>query len=422
MYNKYYKLPEITFADNSTDFVGIYIKNGELKISAPKTLRFSDDENIKKQEIILFLNSINLAKTIDKTCLNNTDDVSHIAWPFESYLWIIEDFLNNGFYYNHEKIYLNENKGKINWKKTLQNTPLISNGQLVYTSFITSKITPTNDEIASIYKYCLKISSIRIGWLFNFNIPVEYNQLKSLSEMIYILRKNLSSTFDDIKSMRFKHMLKILENSTENQCTSNDILFGIYNYHYVFEKMIDIYVGGLNEKRKKSFNPKGHWNLNGSQNTYPSSNLRPDTIIEYNKNLYILDSKMYRFGYTGNPKHLPETTSMQKQITYGDYIATKYRQDRIRNAFILPFNKELSVFYNEDYSYKLDSLDEDNNIQYLGYAFTEWRGNSVKKPYDYIYTFLIDMNYLLCNYNKINTHTTKLMIEKIEELICKSVK
>lgn len=418
MYNEYYKLPEITFIEDSTDFVGLYIKNGELKISAPKMLRFSDDKNIRKHEIILFLNSINLAKTIDRSQLNNTDETSNMAWPFDSYLWILEDFLNNGFYFNRDKTYLNENKGKIEWKKTLKNPPFISNGNLVYTSFITSKTNPTNDEISSIYKYCLKISSERIGWLFNFNIPVEFNQLKSISEMTYILRKNLSSTFDDIKSIRFKHMLKILENSTEDQYSSKDILFGIHNYYHVFEKMIDIYVGGQNEKYKKIFNPKGHWNLNGSKTIYPSSNLRPDTIIEYNKNLYIIDSKMYRFGYTGNPKHLPETTSMQKQITYGDYIATKFQQDRIRNIFILPFNKELDIFYNNS-DYKLESLDKDNNIQYLGYAFTEWRGDSTKKTYDYIYTFLIDMNYLLCNYDKTNTNATYLIITKIEKLASK---
>lgn len=416
MFKDCYKLPEITFTEDANDFVGLYVKNGELKISVPKILKFSEDIKIKKKEIILFLNSINLAKTLDKSLLNNTDEILDISWPFDSYIWIIEDFLNNGLYFNREKHYVNANVGKIEWKKTLKNTPLISNGNLIYTNFTTSKINPCDNYITSIYEYCLKVSSERIGWLFNFSIPVEPYQTKSITEMIYILKKEIGNTFDDVKRLRFKHMLKILQNSTENLKSFKNYIFGTRNYYYVFEKMIDAFFCGLNGSKKEKFNPKGNWNLNGSLNVIPSSNLRPDTIIKYNNILYIIDSKMYKFGYTGNPQHLPDTTSMQKQITYGDYVATKYHKHKIRNAFVLPFNKELNVFFNGYFGYELVSLDTDNNLQYLGYASTEWRKDSDKKYYDYIYTFLIDMNFLLCNYNKKNTIYTKLIIEKIEYL------
>lgn len=401
MSNKMESFPEIIQVTESTDFVGLFVKDGKLKISVPKMLRFSDNLIEKKKEIVLFLNSINIAKTIEKKDLNKSDSNSNSIWPFDSYLWIIEDYLNNGFYFNREKRYVNENKGKIEWKRTMKNMPLVSNGNVIYDKFVTSKISPTNDDVANIYKFCLKLSSNRIGWLFNYNIAIELSINKSIEEMIYIVRKEMLNTFDDVKSIRFKHMLNILENADDNPYSSGYQIYGINHYYTVFEKMVDKYFGGLSESKKKDYNPIGHWMLNEANDSTPSSNLRPDTIFEHGDNLYILDSKMYKFGYTGDPNHLPETTSMQKQITYGDYVATKFSSEHIRNAFIIPYDKHLDVFEKNSFGYKVTPLDENKNISYIGYAFTEWRENSVKdEPYDKIYTFLIDLNYLLKSYRK----------------------
>ena len=45
---------------------------------------------------------------------------------------------------------------------------------------------------------------------------------------------------------------------------------------------------------------------------------------------------------------LPETQSIQKQITYGDYVFNtldKSDNSKVRNAFILPYNKKLEDFF-----------------------------------------------------------------------------
>lgn len=35
---------------------------------------------------------------------------------------------------------------------------------------------------------------------------------------------------------------------------------------------------------------------------------------------FALDAKYYRFGATGNPKHLPPSSSINKQIAYGEHV------------------------------------------------------------------------------------------------------
>lgn len=54
---------------------------------------------------------------------------------------------------------------------------------------------------------------------------------------------------------------------------------------------------------------------------------------------------------------LPETQSIQKQITYGDYVFNtldKSDNSKVRNAFILPYNKKLENFLNDPNTLRLN--------------------------------------------------------------------
>ena len=70
-----------------------------------------------------------------------------------------------------------------------------------------------------------------------------------------------------------------------------------------------------------------------------------------NQKVFVLDSKYYRYGETKNPNHLPDSSSVVKQIAYAQYIENpekntipedvkKYTSNnQIYNAFILPGKK-----------------------------------------------------------------------------------
>lgn len=63
----------------------------------------------------------------------------------------------------------------------------------------------------------------------------------------------------------------------------------------------------------------------------------------YNNNIYVLDAKYYKYGATKNRFDLPESASINKQITYGEYIDAqadlKNPDSVIYNAFLMPFDK-----------------------------------------------------------------------------------
>ena len=194
--------------------------------------------------------------------------------------------------------------------------------------------------------------------------------------------------------MRFNHMLKILTETEGETIISNSYMYGIENYYYVYEKMVDSFFGGISDAvEKQKYNPSAKWNLL-SHSDKKSSDLRPDTIVKKDGKTFIIDAKMYRYGHTHNPNHLPHTGSIQKQITYGDFIHKKLGDKYVRNVFVLPYDKTIESFVNDKY---IDKQLKDNLV-YIGEAYADWRVIEEKEDYDHVYTFLIDFNHLLNNY------------------------
>lgn len=381
---------KINFVENAKEFVGLKIENGKVELYVPQVFRV-DDSSAK--DILIFLKSISLSSAINKENIRRgTDQVKEI-WPFDSYVWIIRDFIENGFYYNREKVY-STNNGKIEWKKTMRNIPIVSSGNLIYNKLVTSKMSPCNDFTAQIYRLCLKQSIDRIGWLYNYNVQIEIQQIFSMKEMIHRVQQEITNTNDDVRKLRFKHMLKILKNSEGENMISSSCSYGITNYHHVFEKMVDMFFGGLPDKKKERYYPKGKWKFN-KEYFVDSSPLRPDTIFIKNKKTYIIDAKMYQYGFSHNINDLPGTRSIQKQITYGDHAYNVLKEENVRNIFVLPYNKELLLF-KQDNDIKYFDL---SDSAFIGDAYAPWRNDRPVKDYYHIYTFLIDFNYLLKNYN-----------------------
>lgn len=404
----------INLVEKSTDSMGIKILNNSVMFFVPKMFRVSEDEKLLKKDLLRFVCSLSISKNMEYGEVNSNYNGVGSAWPVISFLWIIHDYLENGVYYNREKVYSASLNGKIDWKRTLKKVPFISNGNIIYNNPIISKMASTESVLSQIYKKCLKVSVDCLGWAFNYNFPIEINQTKTISEMIYIIKKEYSSTFDDVKKLRFKHMLNILEGINDVQDVKSEYTYMINNYYYVYEKMIDKMFCGLVGKEKKKYNPNASWNLIGKEKK-ESSNLRPDTIyIKDKKKVFVLDAKLYQYGATGKIDDLPSTSSIQKQVTYGDHIFKNILSSSgaVYNVFILPYNKELEFFEN---NYDMERY-LDGNLTYIGYAEPEWRDFQFEK-YNKIHTFMIDYNYLLSNYDKKTNDFIDAICQRIDDKV-----
>mgnify|MGYP004435974989 FL=1 len=402
--------------EEHNSFVGLRIRNDEIHFYYPESYNLSDvsDKKSFRNDIINIIRTISLAKS--KTATNNTYNNGFTfseQFAIMSYLWIIRDYISNGYYRNSEKIYRINAKGKINWKKTLETNPIVSNGNIIYNNVVFEVRNDCDDIITEAHKWCVFHSVRKIGWLFGLNeksVFVPQVPESVIKKYVCAIKTELMRTFDDVKKIRLRHMLKVIIGVDDSDRTK-EIVYGVDKYHYVYERMVDYVFSNVSDITK--YNPNAIWYL--KKNNYkPSeaSSLRPDTIRlqpikESKKNekfAYVLDAKYYRFGTTGKVSDLPTTTSIQKQITYGDNIICNLRQKEniqgIYNAFILPYNKNSNSF-----GYK-------NNLEYIGFSEANWRKDELS--HTRIYAFLIDTKHLISTWSQGNcAEDIKKLIEEI---------
>ena len=402
--------PHIVTGEIDNSFVGLKIVGNDIHFYYPEAyhFEFTDENTDLRHDILDLLKTISIAKTHSKdSCSVYNIHNNYNNFALYSYLWIIRDWLYNGFYINREKKYKFNQNGKINWKKTLNQQPIVSNGNIVFNNIVVEVKDTVDGVMLDIHKYCVKKSLEYIGWLFNINSKVigtvSFNE-NIKKQYTRALKVELDRTFDDVKKLRLNQMMNIIVGlDTSND--SENFIYGVDSYHYIFERMIDSVFGTV--KDLKLFNPKASWRLvkNGYKEKEASS-LRPDTILIKDDVAYILDAKFYRFGVTGDERHLPETAAIQKQITYGDYlkkINSSKKDDNVKkifNAFIIPYDS------------KKNNFGFDKILEYIGYAKTEWKDN--KNEHNYVYSFLIDLKHVVHTWNSINhTDDIDILIKEI---------
>lgn len=389
-------------------FVGLKIRNGKVDFYYPESYDLDETSlETAKDDLLAILFTISIAKTHSNSNLKIESSFSNNqALPMLSFLWIINDYFKNGFYINREKIIKKNQRGRVDWKRTLNGQPLISKGNVIYKDLVVEVKNDLDNLIVEIHKFCVKKSLDVLGWLFRVNGTSFIRALpfdKGLKNIyIHALKRELNQTFDDLKKLRLSHMLSIVEGLSDKQ-DAHELVYGVDSYNYVFERMINSIFGNRDANK---FNPSADWYLKHLEyEKFPSSDLRPDTILVRGDTAYVLDAKFYRYGYTADKGDLPETASIQKQITYGDFIKNNLGDEikKIRNAFILPYNKNNN------------KLRLNNIIEYIGYSKTDYRKGL--EDHEIIHAFLIDLKYAVTTWNKLDHgDDVDTLIKEIEEI------
>ena len=387
------------------DFVGIRINDNTVEFHYPETYHLADDEKMQRKDIVKILRTLKLAKTGKPESKYHTEYDDDDGFPLSAYLWIINDYLKYGRYENRETKYCQNGAGKINWKRTMQAQPIISNGSIIYSELITERKVHRDDIITEIYNFCVKKSVDSVGWLYGISFDdegIDYYRLFNKKRYLTAVNKELSHAFLDTKRRRLQQMKNIITGLDDTLQSTRELTYGVFGYDHVFECMVDRMFS--TETNISDFYPAAGYELIMPPQKCSTVPLRPDTILTNGRTAYILDSKYYRYGITFDPSHLPDTTSIQKQITYGDYIkiAKAGDFDTVYNAFILPYSKK-------DNPHR-DVFSDD--VVFAGYAHAEW---SVEYPHSKIAIFLIDTTFLIDHWAKHNKDISFQLMNEIEK-------
>lgn len=387
-------VPHIATGEADNSFVGLKIIGNQIHFYFPESYHFNADD-FERDDFLDLLKTISIAKSSSADTAetyNSHKEETELA--LLSYIWILEDYLKNGYYINSEIILRANQRGKVNWKRTFQQQPIISGGNIVYPNLMTEVKSPQDTILIEAHRYCVKKSASLIGWIYGVTpevIEAATNADKMVPRYLAAIKSELDCTFDDEKHARLEHMENVLIGLDEISEDSN-IVYGVDTYYYVFERMIDSIFG---TEKVEEYYPTFNWHLKYSTKAdgLAGPTIRPDTIMRTDvDDIYIIDSKFYRYGSLdlSQTKGLPEASSIVKQITYGSYVQSEHPNNRIYNVFILPYDAQ---------SANAKMIEEtDKNLVYIGEVSSGWESD---KTYGHIYTFLVDLRYVVKTWNKL---------------------
>lgn len=390
-------------------FVGVQCLDGDIKINFPLgfSLDSTSDSTLRK-DILLLLNVLrNFTQQQFNSVPKSNFVTKNSTFPLFAYLYVLKDYVMRGYYKENIVEYHKSKTGKINWSRTIKTQrPYIQDLNVFYLDFITKKtVVNENELITLIHQYCVYKSFQMLGWLYTNYLPVK-PQLKFNQKLfINILKRKLANTFNDADKLLFKNLIVIVNNENDYSLDNLSFSFGTNRFEYIWEKMIDRVYG---ETNKTDYFPKTHWHIYNSENIITASEnapLEPDTIMINDNNIFVLDAKYYKYGVTRRSFDLPGTSSISKQITYGEYIFKNKRSNsktKVYNAFIMPFNS---------------SVQSENRIQYIGTATSEWKNNDF--DYEKVLGILVDVKYLMQITNSKNYDAINELSNLIEEKISK---
>ncbi len=385
-------------------FVGIQKKDDYYEVDFPLGYHLSSDEKGLRKDILSLMNV--LARYTDKRESElydgiKKDDSSGI--PIQAYLFLIKDYFERGYYKERETLYKVAKRGKINWSKTIKTQkPVMQDNEAFYLDFVVKKNTINEDELITlVHKYCVYESFDKFGWLFTSFVPAKPRTGLTIKMMISVVNNKLQNTFKDQSKQLFENMLAVLKRLDDDSQT--EFKYGTYRFEYVWEKMIDK-VFGISEK--SDYFPKTTWNLLEDKK-YDNASLEPDSIMIYNDKVFVLDAKYYKYGWSGAAGHLPESTSINKQITYGEYIAEadKFIKNGehpvVYNAFLMPYDAKGKRFPTGE------------PIHFIGTATSDWKTGNQK--YENVVGVLMDVKYLMEIDNRLDESEIMKLAMLIEE-------
>lgn len=361
-------------------FVGLKCEEGNFSVHFPLGFVIPVDDKELRKDIMVLLSVI--GKTTSRKDSEIQDEArtyNCTAFPFQAYLSIIRDFYERGYYKEREVHFTVAKRGKIDWNRTIKTQkPYVQDNDSFYLDFVTRKNQVNENEMISlIHEYCVYESFSKVGWLFTTTLPKKPRIKRNDRLFMSALITKISQTFNDRNRKLFQDMLAIILYKGEEESETN-YRYGTYRFEYVWEALIDNVYG---IKGKEEYFPKTYWTIDGVQ--YENACLEPDTIMFWNGNIYVLDAKYYKYGATKRVPDLPKSTSINKQITYGEFIAEqeqfreKYGENfKVYNAFIIPYARENGEI-----------------LKNIGVAYSDWKTN--KKSYENIQGILLDVKHLM---------------------------
>lgn len=392
-------------------FVGVKADSNNAMIYFPMGYELpAQDDELRRDIKNLFQVLATFTEKTDRVLeMDKFTAPQSVDFPIQAYLNVINYYLDhNGSYYTEtETAYRVDKRGKTHWGRTIKTqTPMVQGKSLLYLNQVVRVNTPDlNRLITRIHRYCVYESFERIGWLYTTNSPEQPDITFDKNMFLATLNAKLGSTNNDNDKKLFRSMIAMIE-FRDNQTIDKQFYFGTDKFETVWERLIDKVFGVPN---KDDYFPHGLWTERYGKNKGKSASaLEPDTIMIYGGKYYVLDAKYYRYGILPQygPGLLPQSSDINKQITYGQFVKNQRTPDgaQVFNAFIMPYNRA-------DNQFKINGL-----FGNVAEAVGDWVDHpDAPEIYERVQGIVFDTRYLLKNYDGNHDSDKEELIREIEK-------
>ena len=346
------KLGKLSGENNNVQFCGLVCAHREgstfAAVFLPRKSQISKDSDLDTAKVTM--------QVIAKYCRSKTrEDNSGQEDSGGSWLSIIksiaDDFIEYGIYSDRHRIQ-GRNSGKANWARTImRETPLIGHtGNIVYPNIYTSRTQDNHDNfLAQMQVTMLKEIAEDHGWWLS-GLTKELSKLRGFQSLTIDrqlwpikLKALLPNLFSNRAIRLTKYFIKYLEQESHN--SKNPFLFGLDDFHNVWEKMLRDVIEN-SEDGWNSRLPKPFFYCDDSMTPKPGYNkqMEMDIIVRQGSNLVIVDAKYYDATTVATSPSWPD---ISKQLMYE--IAMKDLQSKdnftgeIHSCFVFPDFLESSV-------------------------------------------------------------------------------
>lgn len=326
-------------------FVGVRVDADRAAVCFPMGYRLPEREEEIRQDILRLLDILSAFDDARKgvVAADRPKAPQRVNFPVNAYLSLIRRFLEQGSYYaERETVRKRADRGRIDWGASLKRNVAFfqEDGSPFFDRYTVRGSLPNeNALLTKVHRFCVYESFRTLGWLFTSYMPPDPHMEKDTERFLYTLRKKAAATHNDNDKRLLEDMIAVVL-YLDGERADRQRYFGTDRFEYVWERLIDEIFG---VREKEDFFPRTKWRLKYGQER-DNHALEPDSIMVCGGKVYVLDAKYYRYGVTGDRGHLPESSAISKQITYGEYVRSCRGDVPVYNAFLMPYDSSDNPF------------------------------------------------------------------------------
>ncbi len=278
-----------------------------------------------------YIHSIMKALSKDKTRQYLQEDNKMINQPMAA-LKVVFDYVQNGAYREYENEVVIRETGKINFKKTFAKVkPFIQNEEVLYTKFAVTRKREVEQELVCVAQgnvinhFMENGGEILFGNLIHVNVPKIIFNNTLLSQ----LQKIKANSFNSRKQQLIQWIMDYIKGAS-NIREKGDWQYAIIA-STLWEEMIDSCYSNQVYRDKTKYGRVFRMVKDGRV-VKTSAPTQHDTIYETEKELVIIDAKMYY-----SVEQLIKSDVLEKQFGY--YLSAKQKNasKKIINVLIKPY-------------------------------------------------------------------------------------